>query len=99
MTTLIAMNCFVPQLRANYMGLDLYHVWVHFKKRRQVLNRKLLHWKGSLYGGVAVTVAVHCSTSATFQAFTSDPLCAQDFFKLLVKREFQDVDPLTVDDS
>jgi len=38
--------------------------------------------------GVAVTVAVHCSTSTTFQAFTSDPLCAQDFCKLLVKCEF-----------
>ena len=49
--------------------------------------------------GVAVTVAVHCSTPATFQAFTSDPLCAQDFFKLLVKREFQNVSLLTVDDS
>ena len=33
-------------------------------------------------------MAVHCSTSATFQAFTSDPLCAQDFCKLLVKCEF-----------
>jgi hypothetical protein len=29
--------------------------------------------------GVAVTVAVRCSTSATFQAFALDPLCAQDF--------------------
>ena len=38
--------------------------------------------------GVAVTVAVHCSTSPTFQAFASDPLCAQDFCKLLVKCEF-----------
>ena len=38
--------------------------------------------------GVAVTVAVHCSTSTTFQAFASDPLCAQDFCKLLVKCEF-----------
>ena len=38
--------------------------------------------------GVAVTVAVRCSTSATFQAFASDPLCAQDFCKLLVKCEF-----------
>ena len=34
-------------------------------------------------GGVAVTVAVRCSTSPTFQAFASDPLCAQDFCKLL----------------
>src|SRR5215469_782989 len=49
--------------------------------------------------GVAVTVAVHCSTPATFQAFTSDLLCAQDFCKLLVKREFQDLELLTVDDS
>jgi serine/threonine protein kinase len=32
--------------------------------------------------------AVRCSTSATFQAFTSDPLCAQDFCKLLVKWTF-----------
>jgi hypothetical protein len=38
--------------------------------------------------GVAVTVAVHCSTSTTFQAFAGDPLCAQDFCKLLVKCEF-----------
>ena len=34
-------------------------------------------------GGVAVTVAVRRSTPPTFQAFTSDPLCAQGFCKLL----------------
>src|SRR5271165_2802407 len=31
----------------------------------------------------AVTVAVRRSTPPTFQAFTSDPLCAQGFCKLL----------------
>jgi hypothetical protein len=37
--------------------------------------------------GVAVTVAVQCYIFPTFQAFASDPLCAQDFCKLLVKCE------------
>jgi len=50
-------------------------------------------------GGVAVTVAVHCSTSATFQAFTSDSLCAQDFCKLFVRCDLPNSDLLTVDDS
>ena len=50
-------------------------------------------------GGVAVTVAVHCSTPATFQAFTSDPLCAQDFCKLFVRCDLPYSNLLTVDDS
>jgi len=49
--------------------------------------------------GVAVTVAVHCSTPATFQAFTSDPLCAQDFCKLFVRCDLPIYVLLTVDDS
>ena len=49
--------------------------------------------------GVAVTVAVHCFTSPTFQAFTSDPLCAQDFCKLFVRCDLPYSNLLTVDDS
>jgi hypothetical protein len=49
--------------------------------------------------GVAVSVAVHCSTPATFQAFTSDPLCAQDFCKLFVRCDLPYSNLLTVDDS
>jgi hypothetical protein len=49
--------------------------------------------------GVAVTVAVHCSTSTTFQAFTSDPLCAQDFCKLFARCDLPSSDLLSVDDS
>ena len=49
--------------------------------------------------GVAVTVAVHCSTPATFQAFTGDPLCAQDFFKLFARCDLPIYVLLTVDDS
>jgi len=49
--------------------------------------------------GVAVTVAVHCSTPATFQAFTSDLLCAQDFCKLFARCDLPSSDLLSVDDS
>jgi len=49
--------------------------------------------------GVAVTVAVHCSTPATFQAFTSDPLCAQNFCKLFVRCDLPIYVLLTMDDS
>jgi hypothetical protein len=35
--------------------------------------------------GVAVTVAVHCLTLTTFQAFTGVPLCAHLICKLLVQ--------------
>jgi hypothetical protein len=44
---------------------------------------------GSLFmtPGVAVTVAVRCRISRTFQAFSSGPLCAQDLCKLLVNCE------------
>jgi hypothetical protein len=38
--------------------VNLHHVWVHFKKRRQVLNQNLSHWKGSLYAAVDDSVAV-----------------------------------------
>src|SRR5271166_1544593 len=48
---------------------------------------------------VAVTVAVRCVISPTFQAFASGPLCAQDFCKLLARCHFQDFDLLTMDDS
>ena len=46
--------------------------------------------------GVAVTVAVHCSTPATFLAFTSDPLCAQDFCKLFVRCDLPNSELLSV---
>ena len=49
--------------------------------------------------GVAVTVAVHCFTSPTFQAFTSDPLCAQDFCKLFARCDLPSSDLLSVDNS
>jgi len=49
--------------------------------------------------GVAVSVAVHCSTSVTFQAFASDPLCAQDFCKLFVRCDLPIYVLLTMDDS
>jgi len=49
--------------------------------------------------GLAVTVAVPCSTPATFQAFTSDPLCAQDFCKLFARCDLPSSDLLCVDDS
>jgi hypothetical protein len=48
---------------------------------------------------VAVTVAVRCSTSATFQAFASDPLCAQDFCKLFARCDLPSFDLLGMDDS
>ena len=62
-------------------------------------NQKLSQRKGSPQRGVAVTVAVRCSTSATFQAFASDPLCAQDFCKLFARCDLPSFDLLTVDDS
>ena len=46
--------------------------------------------------GVAVTVAVRCLTPATFQAFTSDPLCAQDFCKLFVRCDLPNSELLSV---
>jgi len=49
--------------------------------------------------GVAVTVAVHCSTPATFQAFASCSLCAQDFGKLFVRCDLPSSELLSVDDS
>ena len=52
-----------------------------------------------IWWGVAVTVAVHCSTPATFQAFTSDPLFAQDFCKLFARCDLPSSDLLSVDDS
>ena len=49
--------------------------------------------------GVVVTVAVRCSTSATFQAFASDPPCAQDFCKLFARCDLPSSELLSVDDS
>jgi len=63
-----------------------------FKEREQECGllryQERLRSRSAACRGVAVTVAVRCSTSATFQAFASDPLCAQDFCKLLVKCGF-----------
>src|SRR5271165_6067441 len=62
-------------------------------------SQERLRSRSAACRGVAVTVAVRCSTSATFQAFASDPLCAQDFCKLFARCDLSGFDLLTMDDS
>jgi hypothetical protein len=83
-------------IRPELSGDDEEGTWVKhdpvFKEREQerglLRSQERLRSRSAVCRGVAVTVAVRCSTSATFQAFASDPLCAQDFCKLLVKCGF-----------
>ena len=77
-------------------GDDEEGTWVNhdpvFKERGQecgvLRSQERLRSRSAACRGVAVTVAVHCVISPTFQALASGPLCAQDFCKLLVKCGF-----------